>query len=144
MNNAQMFGQKGMDSFIKVFRAWCVRTNVNWPTTAKEVGYIRAALEFAASAAMPALDWNIGDIVQTKTGGRYAEVVGFCEMSFIPGEYDTRRERLLVKFAGKTESTVLSTDELKKPDFPPGLVELVKSQLRMNCPLKEAECECGK
>lgn len=139
MNNAMYF--KTLDRLQQAFKEFAIRRGNTISTT-------RDALAFARAPAMTTLDWKIGDIVQfTKAGseldGHYATIVDFGgnAYSLDVGPDATCVRMLYIKFADdkKLRLQVL-TDNIRKPDFPPGLVELVKAQLAEKCHVNLSKC----
>ena len=139
MNNAMYF--KTLDRLQQAFKEFAIRRGNTILTT-------RDALAFARAPAMTTLDWKIGDIVQfTKAGseldGHYATIVDFGgnAYSLDVGPDATCVRMLYLKFADDKELRLqVLTDNIRKPDFPPGLVELVKSQLAEKCHINLSKC----
>ena len=139
MNNAMYF--KTLDRLQQAFEEF-MRRRGNKTLTVKD------ALAFARAPAMTTLDWKIGDVVQfTETGseldGRYATIVDFGgnAYSLDIGPEATCVRMLYLKFTDDKESRrLVLTDSIRKPDFPPGLVELVKAQLAEKCHVNLSKC----
>ena len=143
MNNAMYF--KTLDRLQKAFEEFSIRRG-NQTLTVKD------ALAFARAPAMTTLEWKIGDVVQfTKAGseldGHYATVVGFGDYAYSldVGPDATCVRALYLKFADDRELRLRAlTDNIRKPDFPPGLVELVKAQLAEKCHVNLSKCPLKK
>ena len=139
MNNAMYF--KTLDRLQKAFEEFSIRRG-NQTLTVKD------ALAFARAPAMTTLEWKIGDVVQfTRAGseldGHYATVVDFGDYAYSldVGPDATCVRALYLKFADGQELRLRAlTDNIRKPDFPPGLVELVKAQLAEKCPVNLSKC----
>lgn len=139
MNNAMYF--KTLDRLQQAFKEFTIRRGNAILTT-------RDALAFARAPAMTTLEWKIGDIVQfTKAGseldGHYATIVDFGANAYsLDVGPDARCVRMLyLKFADDQGLRLqVLTDNIRKPDFPPGLVELVKAQLAEKCHVNLSKC----
>lgn len=139
MNNAMYFNT--LDRLQQAFEEF-TRRRRNQTLTAKD------ALAFARAPAMTTLEWKIGDVVQfNKAGseldGHYATIVCFGDNAYSldVGPDATCVRMLYLKFAGDRELRLQAlTDDIRKPDFPPGLVELVKAQLAGKCHVNLAKC----
>ena len=140
MNNAMYF--KTLDRLQQAFKEFAIRRGNTILTT-------RDALSFARAPAMTTLDWKIGDVVQftkanSELDGHYATIVDFGANAYSldVGPDATCVRMLYLKFADDQGLRLqVLTDNIRKPDFPPGLVELVKAQLAEKCPLKKvASC----
>lgn len=139
MNNAMYF--KTLDRLQQAFEEFTRRRGIRTLT-------VKDALAFARAPAMTTLDWKIGDIVQfTKAGseldGRYATIVDFGANAYSldVGPDATCVRMLYLKFADDREPRLqVLTDNIRKPDFPPGLVELVKAQLAEKCHVNLSKC----
>lgn len=139
MNNAMYF--KTLDRLRKAFEEFAIRRG-------KQTLTAEDALAFARAPAMTTLEWKIGDIVQfNKAGseldGRYATIVGFGDNAYAldVGPDATCVRMLYLKFADDRGLRLQAlTDNIRKPDFPPGLVELVKAQLAEKCRVNLAKC----
>ena len=136
MNNAMYF--KTLDRLQQAFEEFAIRRG-NQTLTVKD------ALSFARAPAMTTLEWKIGDIVQftkanSELDGHYATIVDFGGSAYAldVGPDATCVRMLYLKFADDQGLRLqVLTDNIRKPDFPPGLVELVKAQLAEKCPLKK-------
>ena len=144
MNNAMYF--KTLDRLQQAFKEFAIRRGNTILTT-------RDALAFARAPAMTTLEWKIGDVVQfskadSELDGHYATIVDFGANAYSldVGPDATCVRMLYLKFADDQGLRLqVLTDNIRKPDFPPGLVELVKAQLAEKChhvnlakgPLKE-------
>ena len=136
MNNAMYF--KTLDRLQQAFKEFAIRRG-NQTLTVKD------ALAFARAPAMTTLEWKIGDVVQftkanSELDGHYATIIDFGGSAYEldVGPDATCVRMLYLKFADGQELRLQAlTDNIRKPDFPPGLVELVKSQLAEKCPLKK-------
>ena len=144
MNNAMYF--KTLDRLQQAFEEFAIRRE-NQTLTVKD------ALAFARAPAMTTLEWKIGDIVQftkanSELDGHYATIIDFGGSAYEldVGPDATCVRMLYLKFADDQGLRLRAlTDNIRKPDFPPGLVELVKAQLAekchhvnlSKCPLKE-------
>ena len=136
MNNAMYF--KTLDRLQQAFKEFTIRRGNAILTT-------RDALAFARAPAMTTLEWKIGDVVQfskadSELDGHYATIVDFGANAYSldVGPDATCVRMLYLKFADGQELRLqVLTDNIRKPDFPPGLVELVKAQLAEKCPLKK-------
>ena len=132
MNNAMYFNT--LDRLQQAFEEFMIRRG-------NQTFRVKDALAFARAPAMTTLEWKIGDVVQfNKAGseldGHYATIVDFgdnaCSLDVGPDATCVRM--LYLKFAGDRELRLQAlTDNIRKPDFPPGLVELVKDQLTEKC-----------
>ena len=140
MNNAMYF--KTLDRLQQAFKEFAIRRGNTILTT-------RDALAFARAPAMTTLEWKIGDVVQfskadSELDGHYATIVDFGANAYSldVGPDATCVRMLYLKFADDQGLRLQTlTDDIRKPDFPPGLVELVKAQLAEKCPLKKvASC----
>ena len=140
MNNAMYF--KSLDRLQQAFEEFAIRRG-NQTLTVKD------ALSFARAPAMTTLEWKIGDVVQftkanSELDGHYATIVDFGANAYSldVGPDATCVRMLYLKFADDQGLRLQTlTDDIRKPDFPPGLVELVKAQLAEKCPLKKvASC----
>lgn len=139
MNNATYF--KTLDRLQQAFEEFARRRGNRAPTTGD-------ALAFARAPAMTTLDWKVGDVVQfAKAGseldGHYATIVGFGDYAYSldVGPDATCVRTLYLKFAGDRELRLRAlTDNIRKPDFPPGLVGLVKAQLAEKCRVDLSKC----
>ena len=139
MNNAMYF--ETLDRLQQAFEEFSIRRG-NQTLTVKD------ALAFARAPAMTTLDWKIGDVVQfAKAGseldGHYATIVDFGGSAYAldVGPDATCVRMLYLKFADGQELRLRAlTDNIRKPDFPPGLVELVKSQLAEKCHVNLSKC----
>ena len=106
------------------------------------------ALAFARLPAMTTLEWKIGDVVQfSKEGseldGHYATIIDFGGSAYEldVGPDATCVRMLYLKFADDQGLRLRAlTDNIRKPDFPPGLVELVKAQLAEKCHVNLSKC----
>lgn len=143
MNNAMYFNT--LDRLQKAFEEFTIRRGKQTLTT-------KDALAFARAPAMTTLEWKIGDVVQYTKGysefnGRYATIVGFGDNAYSldVGPEATCVRMLYLKFADDKESRCLVlTDNIRKPDFPPGLVELVKAQFAEKCRVNLSKCPLKK
>lgn len=141
MNNAGYFnGEGGRMGINHAFETYVKRRG--WRLEAMRPG---DALSFAASNAMTTLEWNVGDVVQvdqpgSSYHGRYATIDSFGEAACMTCASETQAARLYLRFAEKDSPVSMYAHHIRKPDFPPELVELVKSQMRASCPLKEPSC----
>lgn len=132
---------KTLDRLQQAFEEFAIRRG-NQTLTVKD------ALSFARAPAMTTLDWKIGDIVQfTKAGselnGHYATIIDFGANAYSldVGPDATCVRMLYLKFADDQGLRLqVLTDNIRKPDFPPGLVELVKSQLAEKCHVNLSKC----
>ena len=132
MNNAMYF--KTLDRLQQAFKEFAIRRGNTILTT-------RDALAFARAPAMTTLEWKIGDVVQfskadSELDGHYATIVDFGANAYSldVGPDATCVRMLYLKFADDQELRLqVLTDNIKKPDFRPGLVELVKAQLAEKC-----------
>lgn len=139
MNNAMYF--KTLDRLQQAFEEFSIRRG-NQTLTVKD------ALAFARAPAMTTLNWKIGEIVQfTKAGseldGHYATIVDFGANAYSldVGPDATCVRMLYLKFADDQGLRLqVLTDNIRKPDFPPGLVELVKAQLAEKCHVNLSKC----
>lgn len=141
MNNAEYF--KTTDRLKAAFEEFMRRRGIP-PQSSMTVD----ALAFARLPAMTTLDWKVGDIVQftqadSELDGHYATIIAFGENAYSldVGPDATCVRMLYLKFAGGREPRCLVlTDNIRKPDFPPGFVELVKSQLAEKCRVNLSKC----
>ena len=139
MNNAMYF--KTLDRLQQAFEEFMIRRG-NQTLTVKD------ALAFARAPAMTTLEWKIGDVVQfskadSELNGHYATIVDFGAKAYSldVGPDATCVRMLYLKFADDRELRLQTlTDNIKKPDFPPGLVELVKAQLAEKCHVNLSKC----
>ena len=139
MNNAMYF--KTLDRLQQAFEEFSIRRG-NQTLTVKD------ALAFARAPAMTTLEWKIGDIVQfSKEGseldGHYATIVDFGANAYSldVGPDATCVRMLYLKFADDQGLRLqVLTDNIRKPDFPLGLVELVKAQLAEKCHVNLSKC----
>ena len=139
MNNAMYFNT--LDRLQQAFDKFTRRRGIRTLT-------VKDALAFARAPAMTTLEWKIGDVVQfNKAGseldGHYATIVDFgydaCSLDVRPDATCVRT--LYLKFADDRELRLqVLTDNIRKPDFPPGLVELVKAQLAEKCHVNLSKC----
>ena len=140
MNNAMYF--KTLDRLQQAFEEFAIRRGNNQTLTVKD------ALSFARAPAMTTLDWKIGDVVQfTKADSEldehYATIVDFGANAYSldVGPDATCMRMLYLKFADDQGLRLqVLTDNIRKPDFPPGLVELVKAQLTEKCYVNLSKC----
>lgn len=139
MNNAMYFNT--LDRLQKAFEEFMIRRG-------NQILTVKDALAFARAPAMTTLEWKIGDVVQfditgSELDGRYATIVDFgdnaCSLDVGP---DAKCVRMLyLKFADDRGLRLqVLTDNIRKPDFPPGLVELVKAQLAEKCHVNLSKC----
>ena len=139
MNNAMYF--KTLDRLQQAFKEFAIRRGNTILTT-------RDALAFARAPAMTTLEWKIGDIVQftkadSELDGHYATIVDFGANAYSldVGPDATCVRMLYLKFADDQGLRLqVLTDNIRKPDFPPGLVELVKAQLAERCHVNLSKC----
>lgn len=139
MNNAMYFNT--LDRLQQAFKEFMIRRGNSILT-------IKDALAFARAPAMTTLDWKIGDIVQftkadSELDGHYATIVDFGANAYAldVGPDATCVRMLYLKFAGDQGLRLqVLTDNIRKPDFPPGLVELVKAQLAEKCHVNLSKC----
>ena len=139
MNNAMYF--KSLDRLPQAFEEFSIRRG-NQTLTVKD------ALSFARAPAMTTLNWKIGEVVQftkvdSELDGHYATIVGFGDNAYSldVGPDATCVRILYLKFAGDQGLRLqVLTDNIRKPDFPPGLVELVKAQLAEKCHVNLSKC----
>lgn len=139
MNNAMYF--KTLDRLQKAFEEFTIRRGKQ-TLTAKD------ALAFARAPAMTTLNWKIGEIVQftkadSELDGHYATIVDFGANAYSldVGPDATCVRMLYLKFADDQGLRLqVLTDNIRKPDFPPGLVELVKAQLAEKCHINLSKC----
>ena len=139
MNNAMYF--ETLDRLQQAFKEFAIRRG-NQTLTVKD------ALAFARAPAMTTLDWKIGDVVQftkanSELDGHYATIVDFGANAYSldVGPDATCVRMLYLKFADGQELRLQAlTDNIRKPDFPPGLVELVKAQLAEKCHVNLSKC----
>ena len=143
MNNAMYF--KTLDRLQQAFEEFSIRRG-NQTLTVKD------ALAFARAPAMTTLEWKIGDVVQftkadSELDGHYATIVDFGANAYsLDVGPDAKCVRMLyLKFADDQELRLqVLTDNIRKPDFPPGLVELVKAQLAEKCRVNLSKCPLKK
>ena len=143
MNNAMYF--ETLDRLQQAFEEFTTRRGDTILTTGD-------ALAFARAPAMTTLDWKIGDVVQfakadSELDGRYATIVGFGDdaYSLDVGPDATCVRMLYLKFADDKGLRLQAlTDNIRKPGFPPGLVELVKAQLAEKCHVNLSKCPLKK
>lgn len=139
MNNAMYF--KTLDRLQQAFNEFSIRRG-NQTLTVKD------ALAFARAPAMTTLKWKIGEVVQfskadSELDGHYATIVDFGANAYSldVGPDATCVRMLYLKFADDQGLRLqVLTDNIRKPDFPPGLVELVKSQLAEKCHVNLSKC----
>ena len=139
MNNATYF--KTLDRLQQAFEEFTRRRGSRAQTPG-------GALAFARAPAMTTLDWKVGDVVQfakadSELDGRYATIVGFGDNAYSldVGPDATCVRMLYLKFADDRGLRILAlTDNVRKPGFPPGLVELVKAQLAEKCRVNLSKC----
>lgn len=138
MNNATYFSGRGArmkleDAFVK-FCAMTGRT-----TGGRERWHL---FKFVQSPAMKCLDHDVGEVVQINTdkGLMYGTVYKYHDHAFdLDNGPDAEAPHYLYVMT-KYGSYGVFTEDLKMPEFPQGLVDLVKAQLQSSCPLKEAAC----
>lgn len=143
MNNAMYFNT--LDRLQQAFEEFMIRRG-------KQALTAEDALAFARAPAMTTLEWKIGDVVQfNKAGseldGHYATIVDFGANAYsLDVGLDATCVRMLyLKFAGDRELRLPAlTDDIRKPDFPPELVELVKAQLAEKCHVNLSKCPLKK
>lgn len=143
MNNAMYF--KTLDRLQQAFKEFAIRRGNTVLTT-------RDALAFARAPAMTTLNWKIGEIVQftkadSELDGHYATIVDFGANAYSldVGPDATCVRMLYLKFADDQGLRLqVLTDNIRKPDFPPGLVELVKAQLAEKCHINLSKCPLKK
>lgn len=139
MNNAMYF--KTLDRLQQAFEEFTIRSG-------KQTLTVKDALAFARAPAMTTLEWKIGDVIQfSKEGseldGHYATIVDFGGSAYEldVGPDATCVKMLYLKFADDRGLRLRAlTDNIRKPDFPPGLVELVKAQLAEKCHVNLSKC----
>ena len=139
MNNAMYF--KTLDRLQQAFNEFSIRRG-NQTLTVKD------ALAFARAPAMTTLKWKIGEVVQfskadSELDGHYATIVDFGAYAYSldVGPDATCVRMLYLKFADDQGLRLqVLTDNIRKPDFPPGLVELVKTQLAEKCHVNLSKC----
>ena len=139
MNNAMYFNT--LDRLQQAFKEFMMRRG-NPTLTVKD------ALAFARAPAMTTLEWKIGDVVQfskadSELDGHYATIVDFGANAYSldVGPDATCVRMLYLKFADDPGLRLQTlTDNIRKPDFPPGLVELVKAQLTEKCHVNLSKC----
>lgn len=139
MNNAMYF--ETLDRLQQAFEEFTKRRG-------KQTSTAKDALAFARAPAMTTLEWKIGDVVQftkadSELDGHYATIVDFGGSAYEldVGPDATCVRMLYLKFANGQELRLRAlTDNIRKPDFPPGLVELVKSQLAEKCHVNLSKC----
>lgn len=143
MNNAMYF--KTLDRLQQAFKEFTIRRGNTILTT-------RDALAFARAPAMTTLNWKIGEVVQftkadSELDGHYATIVDFGgnAYSLDVGPDATCVRMLYIKFADDQGLRLqVLTDNIRKPDFPQGLVELVKAQLAEKCHVNLSKCPLKK
>ena len=143
MNNVMYF--KTLDRLQQAFKDFMIRRG-------DPILTVKDALAFARAPAMTTLDWKIGDIVKfNKAGseldGHYATIVDFGDNAYSldVGPDATCVRMLCLKFADDRELRLQElTDNIRKPDFPPGLVKLVKDQLAEKCHVNLSKCPLKK
>ena len=143
MNNAMYF--ETLDRLQQAFEEFTKRRG-------KQTSTAKDALAFARAPAMTTLEWKIGDVVQftkadSELDGHYATIVDFGGSAYEldVGPDATCVRMLYLKFANGQELRLRAlTDNIRKPDFPPGLVELVKSQLAEKCHVNLSKCPLKK
>ena len=139
MNNAMYF--KSLDRLQQAFEEFAIRRG-NQTLTVKD------ALSFARAPAMTTLNWKIGEVVQftkadSELDGHYATIVDFGANAYSldVGPDATCVRMLYLKFADDQGLRLqVLTDNIRKPDFPPGLIELVKAQLAEKCHVNLSKC----
>ena len=139
MNNAMYFNT--LDRLQQAFKEFMIRRG-------DPISMEKDALAFARAPAMTTLEWKIGDIVQfdkagSELDGHYATIVDFGDNAYSldVGPDATCVRMLYLKFAGDQGLRLqVLTDNIRKPDFPPGLVELVKAQLAEKCHVNLSKC----
>lgn len=139
MNNAMYF--KTLDRLQQAFKEFAIRRGNTILTT-------RDALAFARAPAMTTLEWKIGDVVQfskadSELDGHYATIVDFGANAYSldVGPDATCVRMLYLKFADDQGLRLqVLTDNIRKPDFPPELIELVKTQLAEKCHVNLSKC----
>ena len=139
MNNAMYFNT--LDRLQQAFKEFMIRRG-------DPISMEKDALAFARAPAMTTLEWKIGDIVQfdkagSELDGHYATIVGFGDNAYAldVGPDATCVRMLYLKFADDKGLRLQAlTDNIRKPDFPPGLVELVKAQLAEKCRVNLSKC----
>lgn len=139
MNNATYFSSVGKMGLAKAFEAYVKRRG--WRLEAMTW---KDALHFAEANAMTTLEWNEGDVVQIaipehSLGGKYAVIDSFGDRALMTDASESEASRVYVRVAGEAADVGMDTNSLRKPDFPPGLVELVRSQMRA-CPVDLSKC----
>ena len=143
MNNAMYF--ETLDRLQQAFKEFAIRRGNTILTT-------RDALAFARAPAMTTLKWKIGEVVQfskadSELDGHYATIVDFGANAYSldVGPDATCVRMLYLKFADDQGLRLqVLTDNIRKPDFPPGLVELVKAQLVEKCHVNLSKCPLKK
>lgn len=137
MNNAEYF--KTTDRLKAAFEKFVKRRGGD-PARST----VREALVFARLPAMTTLDWDVGDVIQLKSDGRYAEIVGFDDNAYDTdlGEGAKCVRKVHVKYATDPKLVYsVTTDEIRRPDFPPELVKLVAASLGKGaCPIDLSKC----
>ena len=139
MNNAMYFNT--LDRLQQAFKEFMIRRG-------DPISMEKDALAFARAPAMTTLEWKIGDIVQfdkagSELDGHYATIVDFGDNAYSldVGPDATCVRMLYLKFADDQGLRLQAlTDNIRKPDFPPGLVELVKAQLAEKCRVNLSKC----
>ena len=143
MNNAMYFNT--LDRLQQAFKEFMIRRG-------DQTSMVKDALAFARAPAMTTLEWKIGDIVQfdkagSELDGHYATIVGFGDNAYAldVGPDATCVRMLYLKFADDRGLRLQAlTDNIRKPGFPPGLVELVKAQLAGKCHVNLSKCPLKK
>ena len=143
MNNAMYF--ETLDRLRKAFEEFMIRRG-------KQTLTAEDALAFARAPAMTTLNWKIGEVVQftkadSELDGQYATIVDFGANAYSldVGPDATCVRMLYLKFADDQGLRLQAlTDNIRKPDFPPGLVELVKAQLAEKCRVDLSKCPLKK
>lgn len=113
---------------------------------------VKDALAFARAPAMTTLKWKIGEVVQfskadSELDGHYATIVDFGANAYSldVGPDATCVRMLYLKFADDQGLRLqVLTDNIRKPGFPPGFVELVKAQLAEKCRVNLSKCPLKK
>ena len=139
MNNAMYF--KTLDRLQQAFEEFSIRRG-------SQTLMVKDALAFARAPAMTTLNWKIGEVVQftkvdSELDGHYATIVDFGDNAYSldVGPDATCVRILYLKFAGDQGLRLqVLTDNIRKPDFPPGLIELVKAQLAEKCHVNLSKC----
>ena len=139
MNNAMYF--KTLDRLQQAFEEFSIRRG-------NQTLMVKDALAFARAPAMTTLNWKIGEVVQftkadSELDGHYATIVDFGANAYSldVGPDATCVRILYLKFAGDQGLRLqVLTDNIRKPDFPPGRIELVKAQLAEKCHVNLSKC----